>query len=458
MNKHLLFSLAVVFLLFTGCKSDTSSNESVNTEAISLSTGLFPEEAKNLTIYEVNIRQHTAEGTLDAFTSDIPRIKELGSDILWIMPVQPIGLKNRKMSEEELGSYYSIKSYSEINPEFGTLEDFKEMVAKAHELNMYVILDWVPNHTAWDHDWVTDYPEFYAKDDDGNITYEADWTDIALLDHSNSELRSMMIDEMAWWIMETDIDGFRCDHAGHEIPMLFWEEAIPKLNAMKDLFWLAEWDDPKMHPLFHASYNWELHHISNGVAEGEMDKHDIENFIQKDMKRYGKAPYRMTFTTNHDENAWKGTVFERYGDGHKANAVLMWTLPGIPMIYSGQEVGLEKRLKFFTKDTVTWEDPGNLQEFYTSLNSLRKENQALWSGEYGATPEFLKTGNDYVIAFNRFSDNNRVSVIINLSDQAQEVNIPADFGAGMQNLAGGEFKAGEEIRKLDPWQFHILVQ
>ncbi|WP_420579876.1 alpha-amylase family glycosyl hydrolase [Reichenbachiella sp.] len=230
--------LAIIFLaslcfLFACEPSEQKTKESSIT---------FPERAADMTIYEVNIRQYTPEGTIKAFMKHLPRLKELGVEMLWIMPVQPIGQENRKGS---LGSYYSISNYSTVNPEFGTLDDFKALVNEVHDLDMTIILDWVPNHTAWDHPWIKSNPEYYAKDSLGNITYEADWNDIALLDHTNEGTRKSMIEEMKFWVTETDIDGFRCDHAAHEIPLYFWEEATAALDPLKDLFWLAEWDEPQ---------------------------------------------------------------------------------------------------------------------------------------------------------------------------------------------------------------------
>ena len=415
----------------------------------------FPERAADMTIYEVNIRQYTPEGTINAFADHLPRLKELGVEMLWIMPVQPIGKEKRKGS---LGSYYSIANYSEVNPEFGTLEDFKALVKKVHELDMTIILDWVPNHTAWDHPWITSNPEYYAKDSLGNITYEADWEDIALLDHTNEGTRKSMIDEMKFWITQTDIDGFRCDHAAHEIPLYFWEEARAELDPIKDLFWLAEWDEPRLHANFHASYSWELLHLTEHIAKGEKTAHDIEKFINKDLALYGKNPFRMTITTNHDENSWAGTVFERYGDGHRAFATFIFTAYGFPMIYSGQEVGLDKRLLFFEKDTINWDDPKNLTPFYQQLVQLKKENEALWNGGFGGTPKRIN-GDEWIYAFSRSKNNNQVIGLINMSGEKQTFNLTDKDVSGtyIDTFSNQSFTldVGQPI-EMEPWQYLIF--
>lgn len=446
--KNIAAYILLFIVLASGCQQQVE--EKVVVEKVT-----FPERAASCNIYEVNIRQYTPEGTINAFREHLPRLQKLGVDILWIMPVQPIGLKERK---GPLGSYYSIQDYSKINPEFGTLKDFKLMVNHAHDLGMSVILDWVPNHTAWDHPWITSNPEYYAKDSLGNIVYEADWTDIALLDHTNQDTRKAMIQEMKYWITETDIDGYRCDHAGHEIPKYFWEEAMAEMNPIKDLFWLAEWDEPRMHPEFHASYSWELLHLTEAVAKGHKNANDIHEFIEKDTKLYGRNPFRMTITTNHDENSWAGTVFERYGDGHKAFATFIFSAYGFPMIYSGQEVGLNKRLKFFEKDEIDWSDPLDLTSFYQKLIAMKHDNEALWNGKFGG-PTTRINADEWIYAFKREKNDNQVIGIINTSDQAQIFNLKDQTLAGTYQdyFTGQNFTIGPEPLQLLPWQYLIFT-
>ena len=447
----LLFVLSLTMIVSCTAQESAESETALRSADPEIT---FPELAQNMTIYEVNVRQFTPEGTLQAFSEHLPRLKDLGVEILWFMPIQPIGELNRKGT---LGSYYSISDYESVNPEFGNLEDFKSVVQKAHELGLYIILDWVPNHTAWDNPWMETHREYYQTNEEGEVIYEADWTDIALLDLTNPETRKAMIEAMRFWIIETDIDGFRCDHAGHEIPLYFWEEAIPQLDQLKDLFWLAEWDEPKMHLQFDATYNWELHHLTNRVARGEENVDALRDFVLSDLHRYGYNSFRLNFTTNHDENAWNGTVFERYGDGHMAYATFMFTVTGIPMIYSGQEVGMDERLEFFEKDEIDWDDPADLQSFYKSLVSLRKENPALWSGKYGGKLMFYETGNERVIAYTRIRGSNKVSVLINLSDQPQQVSLDDDFTVSTRDYFTGETIDDSAGYGLDPFEYLVFI-
>ncbi|MCO6479027.1 MAG: alpha-amylase [Phaeodactylibacter sp.] len=447
-NCLLLFFLAAT--LAVACTSNPAIPESTAAAAA------FPEKIASGTIYEVNIRQHTPEGTLNAFIEDLPRLKSLGVQMLWIMPVQPIGIKNRK---GRLGSYYSIRDYTTVSEEFGTLQDFNGLVDRAHELGMYVILDWVPNHTAWDHPWVTAHPEYYARDNQGNITYEADWTDIALLDHTNPATRAAMIEAMKFWVDSTAIDGFRCDHAGHDIPLYFWEEATAALDSLRDLFWLAEWDEARMHLEFDATYAWGLLHLTGEVAKGKANADSLHKWVAADLHEYGQKAFRMTIITNHDENAWQGTVFERYGEGHRTFATFIFTAYGIPMLYSGQEAGLDKRLRFFDKDTIDWSDPRNLQPFYQQLITLKADNPALWAGQYGAMPHRINADPD-IYGFKRVKGDNTVIGILNFSDEPATFNLTdaSVEGAYYDHFTGQNYNLSvEQPLELMPWQYLIFV-
>jgi glycosidase len=452
MNKIIV--ILNIGLLFLNSCTQKPATDALTPPMVSVT---FPEKIAKGTIYEVNIRQHINEGTINAFTKDLPRLKELGVEMLWIMPIQPIGIKNRK---EPLGSYYSIRDYRKVNPEFGTDEDFKNLVKEAHALGMYLILDWVPNHTAWDHPWITEHPEYYAHDSQGNIAHEADWTDIALLDHLNPATRAAMIEDMKHWVTNFDVDGFRCDHAGHEIPLYFWEEATRALDPLKDLFWLAEWDGARMHLTFDATYAWPLLGLTDRMGKGKANANDLAKWIQDDLKEYGQKPMRLTMITNHDENSWNGTEFERYGDGVRTFATLIFTVYGVPMLYSGQEVGLDKRLKFFEKDSIDWSDPKQFQPFYKKLVSLHRNNQALWGGEYGGMAVRINNEDPDVYAFQRTKDKNKIIGILNFSDKEQELKLIDNGSAGSyQDYFTDETYELSTTKplKLSPWQYLIFV-
>lgn len=449
--QHLLIATVIVFFLFGCDTTEKGISEDSDTS--------FPEKAKDMNIYEVNIRQYTPEGTLKAFLPHMDRLQQMGVDILWLMPVQPIGEKNRK---EPMGSYYSIKDYTAINPDFGSLEDFKAVVEKAHELDMLLILDWVANHTAYDHHWSEEHPEYYNLDSLGNLQSPvADWTDVADLNYDNKELHQAMINEMQWWITETNIDGFRCDVAGM-VPNEFWEKAIDSLEAKKDVFMLAEWDEAEMHDAgFDMTYGWSYHHLINDIAQGKANADSLHEFLQRDNLKYDSADFRMFFTSNHDENSWNGTVFERMGDAYEAIAVLTSTVKGMPLIYSGQEAGLNKRLPFFSKDSIDWSDL-SYENFYRNLLALKHENPALWNGSYGGTAIRINSNSntENIYAFSRKKDDNEVIVMLNLSDTTQlfKVDEPYRTISYKEYPSGKDVKLSAEELSLDSWSYRILTK
>ncbi len=352
---------------------------------------VHPQWSKNVSIYEANIRQHTPQGTFKAFEEYLPQLKDMGIGIVWLMPIQPIGKENRKGS---LGSDYSIRYYTAVNPEFGTVDDLKSLVNKAHELGIYVILDWVANHTAWDHHWTKSNPEFYTKDSDGNYVPPVDdWSDVIDLNYNNKDLRKEMIKAMEYWVKDCDLDGFRCDVAAM-VPMDFWNDAVDSLNKIKSVFMLAEAHEPELHKhAFDMTYGWKFKDLFNEIAQGKKSVEDLDEYYNWENSNYHKDAYRMMFTTNHDENSWNGTVQERLGDAVETFAVLTGVIKGMPLVYSGQEAGLDKVLSFFDKDSIDWKET-NLRKIYTKLFQLKKNNKALWNGSSGGDMIRIKSSND----------------------------------------------------------------
>ncbi len=376
-----------------------------------------PSWSKNSVIYEVNVRQFTDKGTFKEFENHLPELKKLGVDILWLMPINPIGVVNRKGG---LGSYYSVKDYKRVNSEFGTLEDFKHLVSKIHQNGMYVIIDWVANHTSWDNEWTKTHPEFYTMDSHGNfIPPVSDWADVIDLNYDNKELWGYMIDAMEYWVKECNIDGFRCDVAAM-VPIEFWIEARTKLSETKNLFMLAEASESFNHKAFDMTYNWQLKDLMNEIAAGKKNATDIIKYYEEEKKDFNKKDYRMVFTSNHDENTWNGTEFERLGAAAESFAVLCGTISGMPLIYSGQEAAMNKRLRFFEKDTIEWK-PSRMREIYSELNHLKKNNEALWNGVYGGELKFLESNNRNVIGFVREKDSSQVFALFNFSPEKQTV-------------------------------------
>lgn len=417
-----------------------------------------PDWSYNKAIYEVNVRQYSEEGTFKAFEKHLPKLKELGAEILWLMPIHPIGEKNRKGT---LGSYYSVQDYKSVNPEFGTLDEFKSLVKMIHKMGMYVIIDWVANHTAWDHQWIEEHPEFYMKDSLGNIiTPVPDWSDVADLNYENKELWSEMTDALKFWVEECDIDGYRCDVAGM-VPTEFWIEARTELEKVRNVFMLAEWDTPEVHLAFDMTYDWNLHHILNGIAKEEKTVNDLIEHLKKNEEEFPANAFRMQFTSNHDENSWNGTEFERLGEGVEAFAVLTCLIPDMPLVYTGQEAGNSKRLSFFEKDLVEWKEH-KLFDIYSKLFHLKKSNKALQNGERGGELIYIKSSDEEnIIAFTRSSEMDKVIAIFNLSSKAVEVDLNGETLQGSyKNLFTGKLESfvSKESFKLNPWEYRIYTK
>ena len=439
---------------------------------------VVPDWAKSANIYEVNVRQYTPEGTFKAFAKHLPRLKEMGVDIIWLMPIYPISETKRKGS---LGSYYAVSDYKGINPEYGNEMDFKKLVDEIHRLDMKIILDWVANHTGWDNPMMQEHPEWYTKNKKGEFQAPvADWSDVADLNFKDEGLQQYMIDALKYWVTEFDIDGYRCDVADM-VPVTFWNKARKNLDAVKPVFMLAEAENPEHHKeAFDMSYAWEFHHLMNSIAKGERNAKDLDDYFKKNEERFPDNAYFMNFTSNHDENSWNGTTKERMGDAHKALAVLASTVPGMPLIYSGQETGLDKRLRFFDKDTIEWQQNHEMMEFYTKLLTLKKENPALWNGAEGGQMVKLKIAeNDKVSAFVRtkyLADRtNYVMVLINLSNEPQEIIIQnlKQYGFDFKDaftMEEFDFSGGKKEKKkkkniplpqsvkLDAWGYKVLVK
>ena len=417
MKRSSLF--AAIALLTVACAPVRAPEQPARTAAVDTLT--HPAWSRRAVVYEVNVRQYTADGTLRALLPHLPRLKALGVDVIWLMPVQPIGRKNRKGT---MGSYYSISDYTAINPELGTMADFDALVAAAHREGLKVLLDWVPNHTAFDHPWITQHRDWYVTRADGTIVnardnegHDTDWTDVAELNYDNPELRRAMIDAMRWWLEHGHVDGFRCDVAGG-VPLDFWLQARTALRAVRpDLFMLAEAEDPRLHAAFDMTYGWELHHLLNQVAQGKRPAPAVDGYLARQDSLFGRDAYRLYFTSNHDENSWNGSEFERMGANAQAAFVLAATLRGsMPLLYTGQEVSLRKRLRFFEKDTVDWSGP-SLAPFYRALFDLKHQHPALANGAAGGGQTTLRTdGGDRVYAYVRARGDDVVLVALNFGD------------------------------------------
>lgn len=388
-----------------------------------------PDWSRNATIYEVNIRQFTPEGNFKAFEAHLPRLKALGIDILWLMPIHPIGEKNRK---GEMGSYYSVKDYYAVNPEFGTMKEFKALVKKIHDMGMYVIIDWVANHSAWDCNLVGEHPEWYTRTPQGNFqpTPWYDWTDIIDFDYNQPGLRKYMTEALKYWVREADIDGYRCDVAGF-IPVDFWNNVRSELERIKPVFMLAEWESRDLHAhAFDMTYSWSLWDKLHNVAMGKQDMNVLNEYMAHHVNTFPHNGYRMTFIDNHDKNSWEGNPFSNFGDALEACMVMQCPVEGMPLVYSGQEAGLDRSLKFFDKDLIEWKDHP-FADFYRTMFELKHGNQALWNGKYGGVMHRIENSRpEKVISFARMMNKDAVVTLINFSEAPVEVKLAGDFYYG----------------------------
>ncbi len=365
-------------------------------------------------IYEVNIRQYTSEGTFNAFQKHLPRLKEMGVDVIWLMPITPISQKDKKGS---LGSYYACSSYTKINPEFGTEKDFESLVNQVHALGMKIIIDWVANHTGCEHEWMELHPHWFSQNEAGEFTERNGWEDVVDLNFEHSEMRTALIGAMQYWVRTFSIDGFRCDMA-HLVPLDFWKEAKKTCETIAPLFWLAECEQREYHEVFEATYAWHWMHVSEKMAKSEASIHDIYNVLH-DYQNYPQGARKLFFTSNHDENSWNGTEYEKYGTAAKPWAVFANTWKGISLLYSGQELPNQKRLAFFDKDTIDWTQEPSLHSFYKTLFDFRKSTPAIMHGETFNLP----TQSDSVMAYLRYDSEHTVLVMLNLGSMHQKVNI-----------------------------------
>ena len=438
-----------------------------------------PEWSRAATIYQINTRQFTPEGTLGAAQAHLPRLRDLGVGIVWLMPVHPIGDAHRKGT---LGSPYAVRDYRAVRPELGTMDDLKAFVREAHDLGMRVILDWVANHTAWDHPWVEEHPEWYARDWKGDLrpTPWWDWSDVVDLDYARPNLRRAMTEALLFWVREADVDGFRCDVAGM-VPTDFWEEARRQMDAVKPVFLLAEWEARDLHrAAFDATYAWTWYDAMHAICQGRADVDALYEYLSWHEKSYPREAMRMLFTSNHDKNAWDGTAREQFGDGLEAAVVLSVLSDGIPLVYNGQEVGLDRRLAFFERDPIAWPEGGAWPDgvgsdgvgsngggldpigvLYRDLFALKRETSALHNAPWGAKMVRVVNGDlARVLSFVREDEASRVLGVFNLSPEARTVALmDGPFAGGYR-----EWRSGERVRlepgarvEMEAWGWRVFV-
>lgn len=451
--KRISYLLALIMVVaFSAC----TAKKEQKADSKEMTKVSHPEWTRDAVIYEVNLRQYTPEGTLKAFQQHLPRLKDLGVDVLWLMPIHPISQLNKK---GELGSYYAVQNYKEVNPEFGTLDEFKEVVKQAHDMGFKVIIDWVANHTGGDNVWTKEHPDWYVRDSVGNFVSPYDWTDTYKLDYTNEDMRAGMLDALKYWVKEADIDGYRCDVA-YEVPTDFWDNARLALDSIKPVFMLAEAEKPALTvEAFDAVYNWPLKNVMNEIAKDKKGNaaYLIDSLLALQDSIFPGDAFQMNHITNHDLNSWEGTEFDRLGDGVKAFAVLTYTLNGMPLLYTGQEVGMDKALEFFKKDTPpVWEN-NEWTEFYKKLNALKHSQPALKAGVEGGEMVRYETENEDAYVFSRSKDGSEVLVFLNLSDAPVKLvyKDKAPKGEYMDYFKGGKADMPAE---LGAWEYKVYIK
>jgi alpha-amylase len=449
MKKIFIFFL-FLSLIIVSCKIKDKKTEVV----VNKTTNTHPEWIMQGNIYEVNVRQYTPEGTFNAFSKHLDRLKEMGVQTLWFMPINPISKLDRKGT---MGSYYAVADYTAINPEFGSLDDWKQLVKTTHEKGMKVIIDWVPNHTGADHRWLTSHPDFFVKDSTGKPAVPFDWTDTRQLDYKNTVMQDSMIAAMKFWVANTGIDGYRCDVAWN-VPAEFWTKCTAQLKELnKDLFFLAEGEKPYLLTSgFDAFYPWELFHMMIKVAAGERPAFALDSVKNKYDTAYPKNAIPMYFTSNHDENSWNKSDYGTFpGAIHAPFAVFTQTMGGtVPLIYSGQEEPLLRKLEFFEKDPIVF---GKFEraEFYKTLLELRKKDIALSAD---ALFRKVKVGDDKAIySYVREKGGRKILVILNFSKSEQNIAVTdiSLLGTAYNVFMGTNEQLTDKERKIEPWGYAV---
>ncbi len=362
---------------------------------------------RDAVIYEVYLRSFSSEGSLKALEARLPELKDLGVTVLWLMPIHPVGELNRKGS---LGSPYAVHDFYDVNPEFGTKEDLRSLVRSAHAVGLTLIIDLVANHTAWDNPMLLEHPEWFTTNEDGAIVApNPDWTDVADLNYEHHELRKYMLAMMRHWVGEYGIDGFRCD-VSELVPTEFWETARRELEKIKPVMMLSEGTLPEHHlQAFDLTYSWTTYDILEPIFAGRSPASLVSETIRRESNQYPKGSLRMRFSTNHDKNAWDAPAVTKFGvEGAKLSAALMFTLPGVPLIYNGEEAGNEKRLDLFEKVDIDWSRDRGFRDLYRQLTRLRQSHPWLSTGTY---VPWNHNGGSSVLAFARSTDQEKGSIV-----------------------------------------------
>ena len=447
----------MIFIL-TGCSSSTTDNSGDV-------PGQAPSWTKDAVIYEVNVRQYSASGSFTDFGEHLEELWDMGINTLWFMPIYPISKTNRSGS---LGSYYSVDDYCAVNPEFGTFEDFRQLADRAHKMGFHIVLDWVANHTGWDNAWIKDHPDWYTQKDGKIISPEGmGWPDVADLNYDDPDMRRAMIDSMAFWVKEFDIDGFRCDYAVG-VPADFWAEARQELEKIKPLFFLEEdlggQNAALLEEAFDCNYAAKFYETLVSVSHDKSPDR-LKLYLQK----LPENDFAMFYLDNHDVNSYDRSLLEGFSaENLPAMFSVVFTMPGMPMIYSGNEIGYNRKIAFMEKDPIQWSaQTGDYRSLIKILSELKKSHPALYAGRFGGSFEYLDFGNKNIFAYRRQLDGDSVICVFNLSKRAQEnidwivtapvlqANVLVTGKDGGWNGNAGKMTLPDT---LEPWEFYIFTE
>ncbi|WP_299106897.1 alpha-amylase family glycosyl hydrolase [uncultured Winogradskyella sp.] len=407
-------------------------------------------------IYQVNLRAFSEEGTINGVRDRLSHIKSLGANVVYLMPIYPVGQLN---SVGELGSPYSVKDYKSVSSEYGTLEDLRALVEEAHAMDMAVILDWVANHSSWDNAWINNHPEWYLKDESGNITEPpgTGWNDVAQLDFDNSELRDAMIDAMSYWVYNANIDGFRCDYADG-VQQSFWAEAITSIRSIKtqNMLMLAEGTRKNHFDVgFDFTFGFGYFDALKRVFSEGNPATSIQDVNASEYDNIYNNDYRIVrYTSNHDVNITDGTPIELFGGkpGSMATFVVAAYMKSMPMIYNGQEIGYTQRIPFFNHTPIDWSTAdADMFAQYQQIIDFRKNSEAIKKGVYNGY------SSNAVAAFTMKTDNETVLVLSNLTNSNVNYIVPASLSVDSWTNAFTEqsMTLNTEVT-LSPYQYIVL--
>mgnify|MGYP006275698395 CR=1 FL=1 len=465
-----VFAVVVTALLIAGCggqdtepAAEAPSEQQASTPLdITADAGVGePEWVDDVVMYEIFVPDFSEEGTFQGVVNRLDSLKAMGVNTLWLMPIHPVGEKRAKTNIGPLGSPYAVKDYKAANPDYGGDEGFRTLVEEVHSRDMYIIIDWVANHTAWDHPWVSEHPEYYTEGPvDGRFTYPlldgdtTDWTDVVDLNFENREMRTKMVDAMKFWVEEYNIDGFRCDVA-HQVPLDFWNAAIDTLETVRPVLMLAEAAEPEMHSVgFDLTYAWPFYGAIKRVWEEDAPASELLAQVDTTLEDLPGASHRLRFTTNHDETAWDASPLDIFGgeEGSEAAFVLATSVPGVPLVYNGQELGVEDTISFFEATPYDWSKQSELRDFYRDYLQFYSTSDVMKNGDF----DILTPDADDAVVFSRATEEDELLVVVNVRGEEVSVTLPSDYAdQSLVDVMTDASVSGPELT-LEPYGYHLL--